>query len=237
MSWRLCQRETVCQAFCDHQPGEQRRCRDRLRSHLGSDQTGSRGQSPPSEEWRRVIITARLLQCREAQAHSSRGSRKGRGFYPQVIMFSTDCFLVLEKLNIVFHNDFAATLNNETTRPMRRLHWAEWTNQRTLSSLNSFICPKSILRPSPLLSQGTKQAYQVCLFPYKTRLHYYYCYCVSQTGAKSDPWPLSVHLVHDTTLPGTQFAGKSAQLLRKIKSENEKKVVFDKIKWLWWKGK
>ena len=40
----------------------------------------------------------------------SRGSRKGRGFYAQVIMFSTDCFLVLEKLNIVFHNDFAAKL-------------------------------------------------------------------------------------------------------------------------------
>ena len=200
MSWRLCQRETVCQAFCDHQPGEQRRCRDRLRSHLGSDQTGSWGQSPclrvKSEE-----ESLLPLSVSRGSGSRSRSSRKGRGFYPQVIMFSTDCFLVLEKLNIVFHNDFAATLNNEKNRPMRRLHWAEWTNQRTLSSLNSFICPKSILRPSPLLSQGTKQAYQVCLFPYKTRLHYYYCYCVSQTGAKSDPWPLSVHLVHDTTQP------------------------------------
>ena len=29
-----------------------------------------------------------------------------------------------------------------------------------------------------------------CLLPYKTKVHYYYCYCVSQAGAKSDPWPL-----------------------------------------------
>ena len=50
-----------------------------------------------------------------SQLPRSRGSRKGRGFYLQVIMFSTDCFLVLEKLNIVFHNDLSATLNNETT--------------------------------------------------------------------------------------------------------------------------
>ena len=80
---------------------------------------GTRRQSPKS----RVIIT-RLIHCLQAPscltAHS-RGSRKGRGFYAQVIMFSTDCFLVLEKLNIVFHNDFAAALNNETTRPMNMI--------------------------------------------------------------------------------------------------------------------
>ena len=77
----------------------------------------TRGQSPKY----RVIIT-RLIHCLQAASLArSRGSRKGRGFYAQVIMFSTDCFLVLEKLNIVFHNDFAAALNNQTTGPMNTI--------------------------------------------------------------------------------------------------------------------
>ena len=75
-------------------------------------------------------------------------------FYAQVIMFSGDCFLVLEKVN----NHVPLTL----TIPV--------TGERRVQPPNKHI--------------------NSCLLPYKTKVHYYYCYCVSQAGAKSDPWPL-----------------------------------------------
>ena len=228
MSWRLCQRETVCQAFCDHQGGRAERQRAEMSwwspqsSWIRSGRipgTITRVSSRSRDYYPSIHSVSGCGSGSVSKVPRSRGSRKGRGFYAQVIMFSTDCFLVLEKLNIVFHNDFAAQLLT-----MRRLgQWKDFTEhggpmgslalRPTLWSVQSPSCEASL---GPLLSQGTKQAYQVCLFPYKTRLHYYYCYCVSQTGAKSDPWPVSVHFGawHDSASPGRHFAGKSAQLLR-----------------------
>ena len=76
-------------------------------------------------------------------------------FYAQVIMFSGDCFLVLEKVNN-HHVPLTPTI------PV--------TGECRVQPPNKHI--------------------KSCLLPYKTKVHYYYCYCVSQAGAKSDPWPL-----------------------------------------------
>ena len=76
-------------------------------------------------------------------------------FYAQVIMFSGDCFLVLEKVN------------NQPCPP----HPHNTRDRRVPSAA-----------PNKHINS--------CLLPYKTKVHYYYCYCVSQAGAKSDPWPL-----------------------------------------------
>ena len=59
-----------------------------------------------------------------------------------------------------------------------------------LEKVNNQPCPPHPhnTRDRRVPSAAPKQAYQV--LPYKTKVHYYYCYCVSQAGAKSDPWPL-----------------------------------------------
>ena len=79
-------------------PGRERRCRDGLRSHLGSDQAGSRGQSPESRE-EAVIITRVFTPCRDAaQAQSPRCLAHAAPGKDVVFMHRLLCFLPIVSL-------------------------------------------------------------------------------------------------------------------------------------------
>ena len=80
------------------QRGRERRCRDGLRSHLGSDQAGSRGQSPESRE-EAVIITRVFTLCRDAaQAQSPRCLAHAAPGKDVVFMHRLLCFLPIVSL-------------------------------------------------------------------------------------------------------------------------------------------
>lgn len=59
-----------------------------------------------------------------------------------------------------------------------------------------------------------------CLLPYKTKVHYYYCYCVSQAGAKSDPWPLICTFWWADSVHDGRGRGLAANILTNCKISN-----------------
>ena len=138
------------------QRGRERRCRDGLRSHLGSDQAGSRGQSPESRE-EAVIITRvfTLLRVGMRLRLSLQGASLTR--LPERTWFLCTGYYVFYRLFPCFgETQYCVSqwlcreaLNNEKTWPMRRLDWAGWANERPRCSPNSLICPESILWAEP----------------------------------------------------------------------------------------